>query len=65
MGNTKIKLTDEELEKVLELRVRSKLGEKLSDEDTEFILSCFDKDPEGYRSLRDKVNELAKPFGAL
>lgn len=58
-------LTAKDMDRILDLRVRSKMGEILSEEDSDFLIACFDANPIMYRSLSDEVNSLAKPFGAI
>lgn len=60
------KMTQVERDKLLDLRIRSKMGERLSDEDLAFCTEMFAKYPNEYpkdAEVVELVRPLVNPFG--
>lgn len=59
------KMTQAERDKLLDLRIRSKIGEHLSDEDLSFCKDMFAKYPDEYpkdAEVIELVRPLVNPF---
>lgn len=53
-------MPDDVRQRLLELRFRSKIGWRMTSEETRFFEECFRKWPEDYSALGEEVNERAK-----
>ncbi len=51
-------------QRCMEIRKRSKLGEHVAREDSEFCYSCYEKYPAWYKSTEAAVFRSTAPFGA-
>ena len=60
-----IDMTNEERDKVFELRCKAKIGNKLTNKEFKFIQKMFEKYPEEYSAMNKEVFDATKPFGAI
>lgn len=48
-------MTLDDKEKLLDIRKRTKTGKSVTKEEHEFCITCFEKDPEGYKEVEQKL----------
>ena len=53
-----------EAERTIDLRVQSKMGQRLTDEDLEFLKTMFKLYPAWYASISKEVFVRSAPFGS-
>jgi hypothetical protein len=56
-------MTDEQWDRIFEIRCKSKLGQALSGEELDLIYEAYREDPDRYIALGSKVFEATRPFG--
>lgn len=53
-------MTDLERSKLLEIRLASKRGQRLSPDEQAYCEAMFKKDPKGYSGMNDEINETVR-----
>jgi hypothetical protein len=62
MGKDKMPLSIQQ--RCFDLKCKSKRGEYIRPEDSEFLKDCFEKYSKEYSAMGKEVFEATKPFGA-
>jgi hypothetical protein len=57
-------MTNEEKNKLFEIRCQSKLGKGITKKETKFIQKMYEKYPDEYSAMNKEVFEATKPFGS-
>ena len=57
-------MTEEERNKVFELRCESKSGKKITKEELAYLIKMYKKFPLEYSAMNDEVFQATKPFGS-
>ena len=60
----RMKLTDQQWDRVFQSRCRSKQGQVISEDDCALLVAAFNEDPERYNALGSSVFEATAPFGS-
>lgn len=58
-------MTEEERNKVFELRCKSKSGEKITKKELGYLMEMYKKSPLEYSAMNDQVFQATKPFGSI